>query len=253
MTSRIIFNQEMGQLNLEVSQMASLAREAVEKAVKCIVNKDPLLKAEVERLDREIYHLEQIIEKRCLDLIALHTPVAGDLRTVSTCLKIITDLNRIGRYASDIVEVYDVVTSDNGFRRPVNIPHMATLVVAMVTDAIDSFIRRDDQAARQLFERDDEVDCLYDLNFRATLTYMIEDPRKITVGTHIILIARYLERIADHSCNIGERVVYMVTGERLNPKDRKKSPDKSCPKEALAPKLDYHDTGELSQHDLAEK
>ena len=253
MTSRIIFNQEMGQLNLEVSQMASLAREAVEKAVKCIVNKDPLLKAEVERLDREIYHLEQIIEKRCLDLIALHTPVAGDLRTVSTCLKIITDLNRIGRYASDIVEVYDVVTSDNGFRRPVNIPHMATLVVAMVTDAIDSFIRRDDQAARQLFERDDEVDCLYDLNFRATLTYMIEDPRKITVGTHIILIARYLERIADHSCNIGERVVYMVTGERLNPKDRKKSPNRSCPKDEDAPRPEYRGTDERSEHDLAEK
>ena len=253
MTSRIIFNQEMDQLNLEVSQMASLAREAVEKAVKCIVYKDPLLKAEVERLDREIYHLEQIIEKRCLDLIALHTPVAGDLRTVSTCLKIITDLNRIGRYASDIVEMYDVVSSDNGFRRPVNIPHMATLVVAMVTDAIDSFIRRDDQAARQLFERDDEVDCLYDLNFRATLTYMIEDPRKITVGTHIILIARYLERIADHSCNIGERVVYMVTGERLNPKDRKKSPNKSCPKDAGAPRPEYHDMGERSEHDLAEK
>jgi phosphate transport system protein len=253
MTSRIIFNQEMETLNQEVAQMASLAREAVEKAVKCIVSKDPLLKAEVERLDKEIYHLEQIIEKRCLDLIALHTPVAGDLRTVSTCLKIITDLNRIGRYASDIVEVYDIVTSDNGFRRPVNIPHMASLVMAMVTGAIDSFIRRDDQAARQLFERDDEVDCLYDLNFRATLTYMIEDPRKITVGTHIILIARYLERIADHSCNIGERVVYMVTGERMNPKDRKKSPNKSCPKDPLLPRPDYHDTGERSEHDLAEK
>jgi phosphate transport system protein len=243
----------MDKLNEEVAQMASLAREAVEKAVRCIVNKDPVLKAEVERLDREIYHMEQIIEKRCLELIALHTPVAGDLRTVSTCLKIITDLNRIGRYASDIVEVYEVVASDNGFHRPVNIPHMASLVVAMVTDAIDSFIRRDDRAARQLFDRDDEVDCLYDLNFRAILTYMIEDPRKITVGTHIILIARYLERIADHSCNIGERVVYMVTGERMNPKDRKKSTSRTCVNSSTSLKQDDLDSMQRSVHDLAEK
>lgn len=253
MTSRVIFNQEMEKLNQEVSQMASLAREAVEKAVKCIINKDPLLKGDVERLDKEIYHMEQIIEKRCLELIALHTPVAGDLRTVSTCLKIITDLNRIGRYASDIVEIYDVVASDNGFHRPVNIPHMASLVVAMVTDAIDSFIRRDDGAARQLFDRDDEVDCLYDLNFRAILTYMIEDPRKITVGTHIILIARYLERIADHSCNIGERVVYMVTGERMNPKDRKKTARQSCASEPSPLNHEDREHLERSNHDLAEK
>jgi phosphate transport system protein len=253
MTSRIIFNQEMDKLNEEVAQMASLAREAVEKAVKCIVNKDPLLKEQVEQLDKEVYHLEQIIEKRCLDLIALHTPVAGDLRTVSTCLKIITDLNRIGRYASDIVEEFDAVTSPNGFRKPVNIPHMASLVMAMVTDAIDSFIRRDDKAARQLFDRDDEVDCLYDLNFRAILTYMIEDPRKITVGIHIILIARYLERIADHSCNIGERVVYMVTGERMNPKDRKRNLNRTCVNEPSPLNHNDQDHLERSNHDLAEK
>jgi len=253
MTSRMIFSQEMENLNQEVVQMASLAREAVEKAVRCIVNKDPSLKGEVERLDKEIYHMEQIIERRCLDLIALHTPVAGDLRTVSTCLKIITDLNRIGRYASDIVEVYDVVASANGFRKPVNIPHMASLVVAMVTDATDSFVRRDDKAARELFERDDEVDCLYDLNFRAILTYMLEDSRKITVGTHIILIARYLERIADHACNIGERVVYMVTGERMNPKDRKKSASRSCANAPYTIDRDDHNRLERSDHDLAEK
>jgi phosphate transport system protein len=125
--------------------------------------------------------------------------------------------------------------------------------VAMVTDATDSFIRRDDRAARQLFDRDDEVDCLYDLNFRAILTYMIEDPRKITVGTHIILIARYLERIADHSCNIGERVVYMVTGERMNPKDRKKTARQSCASEPSPLNHAERDHLERSNHDLAEK
>jgi phosphate transport system protein len=212
MTSRIVFQTELETLNQEVSKMATLARESVEKAVRCIVESEPELRAEVERLDKEIYRLEQVIEKRCLDLIALHAPVAGDLRTVSTCLKIITDLDRIGRYASDIVEGYDDLATANGLAREVNISHMAELVVVMVEDAVKAFIERDPEVARGL----------YNTNFRAVLTYMMEDPRIITGGIYLILIARYLERIADHSCNIGERVVYMVTAERMNPKDRKK-------------------------------
>ncbi len=223
MASRVIFQNELELLNQDVSKMATLARESVEKAVQCIVEHEPELRVEVERLDKEIYRLEQIIEKRCLDLIALHAPVAGDLRTISTCLKIITDLDRIGRYASDIVEGYDDLATANGLARQVDISHMAELVVIMVEDAVKAFIDRDPDAARELFERDDEVDCLYDTNFRAVLTYMMEDQHKITGGIHLILIARYLERIADHSCNIGEKVVYMVTAERLNPKDRKKA------------------------------
>ena len=223
MTSRTIFQNELGILNQDVARMATLARESVEKAVQCIVEHEPGLRIEVERLDKEIYRLEQVTEKRCLDLIALHAPVAGDLRTISTCLKMITDLDRIGRYASDIVEGYDDLATANGLARQVNISHMAELVVVMVEDAVKAFIERDPDAARELYERDDEVDCLYDTNFRAVLTYMMEDPRKITGGIHLILIARYLERIADHSCNIGERVVYMVTAERMNPKDRKKN------------------------------
>lgn len=254
MTSRVLFNHEMDKLNEDVAQMSSLAREAIEKAVRCIVSKEPELKAEVERLDKEIYRLDQQIEKRCLDVIALQTPVAGDLRTVSTCLKIITDLNRIGRYASDIVEVYDVVAASNGFRRPANIPHMASLVVGMVTDAARSFTERDVEAAKRLFERDDEVDCLYDTNFRAILTYMIEDPRKITVGTHIILVARYLERIADHACNIGERVVYMVTAERLDPTDRKHMACPSCAEPSAGARAERpHEGPDYTTHDLADK
>ncbi len=223
MTSRLIFQNELEMLNQDMSKMATLARESVEKAVQCIVDHEPEQRKEVERLDEEIYRLEQVTEKRCLDLIALHAPVAGDLRTISTCLKIITDLDRIGRYASDIVEGYDDLATANGLARQVNISHMARLVVVMVEDAVKAFIERDPEAARELYERDDEIDCLYDTNFRAVLTYMMEDPRKITGGIHLILIARYLERIADHSCNIGERVVYMVTAERMNPKDRKKN------------------------------
>ncbi|QLH74371.1 MAG: phosphate signaling complex protein PhoU [Methanomassiliicoccales archaeon] len=222
MSSRIQFTHELELLNKEVEEMGELARQAIEKAVKLIVTGDRALEDEVRRLDKEIYKYDNLIEKHCLDLIALHTPVAGDLRTISTCLKIIEDLNRIGRYASDIAEVADVFNGQK-FKRMVNIPHMASLVVGMVTDAIDCFTTRNAEEARALFERDDEVDALYDSVFRETLTYLFENPNKITVGIHYILVARYLERIADHSCNIGERVVYMVTGERFDPMERKRA------------------------------
>jgi len=238
----------MEKLNGEVAQMAGFAKDAIVKAVQCVVDRDPSLGPEVERLDGQAYALEQAIEKHCLDVIALHTPVAGDLRTVSSCLKIITDLDRIGRYASDIVEVYDSLQGDWDFPGHVNLTHMAELVVGMVNDATQSFIDRDVDLARGLFARDDVVDALYDSNFRALFTHMIEDPPKIGVGINWILVSRYLERIADHSCNIGERVVYMVTGDRLNPKDRKKAKHNG-----EAPLHPSDDGPGHSTHDLEEK
>ena len=222
MTSNIAFLQEMDGLNREIMEMADRANEAIEKAVKLIATGDDVLKEDVNRLDKELYHYDNLVEKHCLDLIALYSPVAGDLRTVSACLKIIEDLNRIGRYAHDIAEVSEVFEAHGHFTRMVNIQHMAELVVDMVHDSIDSFTKRDPIMARGLFERDDEVDCLYDTIFREILTYMMEDQKKITAGINYVLVARYLERIADHSCNIGERVVYMVTGERMDPAERKK-------------------------------
>ncbi|MDD1770187.1 MAG: phosphate signaling complex protein PhoU [Methanomassiliicoccales archaeon] len=221
MTSRVVFQQEMDRLNEDATRMGDLAVQAIESAVDCVVERDVSKRPDVERIDAELYSLGQDIEKRCLDVIALHAPVAVDLRTISTCLKMITDLDRIGRYASDIVEVYEDLEQDDDLRRNIEISQMAELVVGMVSDAVKSFTTRDASNASGLFERDDEVDCLYKVNFRNVLTYMMEDPRKITTGTNWILVARYLERVADHSCNIGERVVYMVTGERMDAKKRK--------------------------------
>ena len=243
MTSNVTFLQEMDGLNREVREMADRANEAIQKAVKLIATGDEGLKEDVSRLDKELYYYDNLVEKHCLDLIALYSPVASDLRTVSTCLKIIEDLNRIGRYAHDIAEVSEVFESQGHFSRMVNIQHMAELVVAMVYDSIESFTKRDSVMARELFDRDDEVDCLYDTIFREILTYMMEDSKKITAGINYILVARYLERIADHSCNIGERVVYMVTGERMDPAERKKQ---LC-NNLIAPKKD-RDQEEPEEH-----
>ena len=215
MSTRKVFTEEMNELSSQVTQMAKLAVEAIEKGVKAFVDIDEDLMREVERLDEEIYCWDIKIEKHCLNLIALHTPVAGDLRTVSTCLKMITDLNRIGRYALDIAEFTELLADQKHFKRLVSIPHMAELVVEMVNQAVQSYINQNVDEAQALYDRDDEVDHLWESILRETLTYMIEKPERTTMGTYYILVARYLERIADHSVNIGERVAYMVAGRRI--------------------------------------
>lgn len=219
--TRVRYTEELEQLDREVVQMGEMAKEMVRKGVQAFLAGDTALRDETIGLDQEIYRQEQLVEKHCVELIALHQPVASDLRTVTTCLKVITDLNRIGRYGRDIAELSDHGDVDNHFRRIATVPLMAEQSLAMVTDAVTAFVARDDRAARELFTRDDEVDSLWGAIFREALTYMIEDPRSITAGTHLILVARYLERIADHACNIGDRVVFMVTGTRPDPYARK--------------------------------
>lgn len=219
MTSRKIFTEELNKLDEEVAQMARLAVEAIEKGVRSFVEMDEDLMKQVEQLDVEMYCWDIRIEKHCLDVIALHAPVAGDLRTVSTCLKIITDLNRIGRYALDIAEFTEHFQDQTHFKKLVSIPFMGEKVVAMVTQAVESYVHRNAEEAQELYDQDDEVDHLWESILRETLSHMMEDPRKTTLGTYYILVARYLERIADHSVNIGERVAYMVTGKRLKARD----------------------------------
>jgi phosphate transport system protein len=251
MSSRTVFTDEMALLNRETVHMGDLARTMVKCGVQAFLEGNIELKAEVARLDKEIYQAEQAIEKHCVDIIALHQPVAGDLRTVTTCLKLITDLNRIGRYGRDIAELADHVDQGKRIKKLVAVPLMSELAIGMVNDAIDSFVARDDGKARGLFKRDDEVDSLWDSIFRESLTHMMEDPRNISAGTHYLLVARYLERIADHACNIADRVVFMETGVRVDPYERKWRTEGSPP--SPSPEGGYTGTdGHYTTH-LSEK
>lgn len=220
MVPRTTFNHEMEELSKEITEMANASKTAFEKSVQMIADMDFSLREEVQALDRRVYELNERIDKHCLDIIALHSPVAGDLRLISACLKMVEDLNRFGRYATDIAELIDDFEEGKAFKRFEALRTMSCLVVGMVDDAIYSFLQRDAEKASHLHERDDAVDALYDTIFREILTYMMEDPRKITIGIDLILVARYMERVADHACNIGEYVYHMVTGERLDPKLR---------------------------------
>jgi phosphate transport system protein len=217
MVPRATYMHELDILNEEITEMANASKTAIEKAVQMIAENDLTLKDEVRQLDRHIYEMNERIDNHCLDIIALHTPVAGDLRMIAACLKMVEDLNRFGRYARDIVELMDDFEEGKAFKRFESLRNMACLVVGLVDDAVYSFLQRDAEKASHLHERDDAVDSLYDTIFREVLTYMMEDPKKITIGIDLILVARYMERVADHACNIGEYVYHMVTGERLDP------------------------------------
>jgi|APIni6443716594_1056825.scaffolds.fasta_scaffold33201_2 phosphate transport system protein len=215
MSPRKAYETELVELDRQVTEMAKKTQQAIELAVRSFEKLDQDMADEVRRLDVELYRLNIEIEKRCLEVIALQSPVAKDLRTIGTYIKVITDFDRIGRYAKDIAEVTGHAKDMAHFKPLVSIPHMAQMAEKMVDLSVQAFLDRDTRLTKEVFETEDMVDSLYDEIFREIITYMMEDSKKIGFGINYLLVARYLERIADHACNISERVIYMVTGERV--------------------------------------
>ncbi len=215
MSPRKAYETELVELDQQVTEMARKTQQAIELAVRSFQKLDQDMADEVRRIDVELYKLNIEIEKRCLEVIALQSPVAKDLRTIGTYIKVITDFDRIGRYAKDIAEVTGHAKDMAHFKPLVSIPHMAQMAEKMVDLSVQAFLDRDTKLTKEVFETEDLVDSLYDEIFREIITYMMEDSKKIGFGINYLLVARYLERIADHACNISERVIYMVTGERV--------------------------------------
>ncbi len=207
----------LGTLNENMATMAELSELAIRKAVDAFSQGDRATAEEVFTLDQELYGLQEEIEGTCVDLIALHAPVARDLRTITTSLKITTDLDRIGRYAKDIAEVSLQFSGGPppGVADLVKIPRMAEHTIRMVDTAINAFVKRDAESVRNIMAVDDEVDRLHDEVFQELVGRMEAGRLPVAAGARYILVARHLERIADHAVNIGLRVVYMVTGETL--------------------------------------
>jgi len=197
--------------------LAELSELAIRKAAASLETLDAEMADDVFTIDNEVYALQVEIESTCGDLLALHAPVARDLRLITTSLKITTDLDRIGRYAKDIAEIALQLrgTGFGAFARLPGLPQMVELTVNMVDTATEAFVRRDAQSVKDMQVVDDAVDRLHEDTFTALVAYMENGTLTIDVGTRYLLVSRYLERIADHAVNIGERVVYMVTGERI--------------------------------------
>jgi len=214
--ARRSYLEELKELRQMVEEMGDLASQAIYLSIEGLVELDENKVNMVEEIDSKIYAYDRAIEKKSLNLIALQAPVAKDLRFIGTCLKIITDLDRVGRYSMDIGKVTRRMLGKTHMKKLVSIPYMAQLTIEMVDMAVDAFVEGDETKIDAIYENEEKVDALYDEIFREILTYMIEDAKSITMGTQYVLVIRYLERIADHACNIVDRVVYMETGEMVD-------------------------------------
>lgn len=208
------FHKDVEDLVARVARMAELSRRSVQEGVDAFAALDADAARRVIAFNQGINRADVEIEARALDLIALHQPLAIDLRTLGATLKINTYLDRIGRYGYDIAKATLALDGKPHVKRLVGIPIMRDKALALLDEAIAAFRARDAARARKVQPADDEVDALYDQIFRECLTYMIEDPRNISACTQYILVARHLERVGDNAGKIAEKAIYAATGER---------------------------------------
>ena len=209
------FHEELEDLKKDVLKMGQLATKMLKISIEGLKNQD-LKKAEwVNTQKTKIAEMDEKNEEKAMRLIALYQPMAKDMRTIACCLKMITYLARIGRYGKDIANVAIEIAPDKPVAKLVSIPHMNKLVCDMISDTLNAFKKEDSSLIKNLSDRDDDIDSLRYSIFRECLTYMMEDPKKINRCAHYMMIARYLERCADHACKMAEKIHYMITGERI--------------------------------------
>lgn len=205
---------EVQRLKTDTFKMGELSKEALENAITALRQRDAERASKVLKDNVIIDKLEFDIEGRCMNLIALQQPMAIDLRTIGTCMKIITDFDRISDLAGDIAEIVTQI-ADEPFCKPlIDIPRMAEIAQGMIADCLDAFKNQSIDKLRDFSERDDLIDGLLDQVRRELLTIMIERPKTITNASHLLFVGLHLERIGDHACNIASRISYMVTGKR---------------------------------------
>ncbi|MCK8826530.1 phosphate signaling complex protein PhoU [Natroniella acetigena] len=209
------FDKDLEKLNQDILKMGSIVEETIYKAVTSLVEQDVELAEEVIKNDDQLDYYEIKIDKKCIKLIALQQPVARDLRQIGMITKIATDLERMGDLAYNIASITKELSAEEFIKSLIDIPRMAEINQQMVRGALESFVNLDAEQAREVGRKDDQVDELDDQIIRELLTYMIEDPKTIKQGNKLMFVSRYLERIGDHVTNICEKVVYIVTAERV--------------------------------------
>lgn len=215
---RITYEHELQELKKELKTMARQVESAIDQTFAAFADDDRDLAWEVIRDDRNINDMERAIEARCLSLILKQTPVAGDLRMVSTALKVVTDLERIGDHASDIAELVLQIRGKDGYQMLHHLPVMASRAGEMLHDAIEAFLAQDERASGEIIRKDDEIDRLFGQTKKDVaemLKASVEDDQ-IDNAIDLLMIAKYLERIGDHAVNICEWTQFSRTGAVKN-------------------------------------
>jgi phosphate transport system protein len=209
------FDEELKNLKERLLRMAGLVEESIELAIEALKDQKEEPARQVMCHETEINALDVEVDEACLRLMALRQPMAGDLRFITSAMKITSELERMGDLAVNVAEQALILARLPLLKPLIDIPRMARLAQAMVRDSINAFINRDEALARSVCERDDEVDNLDEQIFRELLTYMMEDPASITRAVALILVSRNIERMADHATNVGEDVIYLAKGKTI--------------------------------------
>jgi phosphate transport system protein len=209
------FHEELDALKQTLLAMGALVEDQIRRAMQALIERDDRLAREVIERDREVNAYDVQIDETCVELLALHQPAAGDLRFLTTAMKIVTDLERIGDQAVNIAQRALELGLEPQLKPYIDLPRMAARAQGMVKESLDAFVARDAALARAVCARDSEVDALKEQVFRELLTYMMADPTTIPRAIRLILISRFLERVADHATNIAEMVVYLVEGRMI--------------------------------------
>jgi phosphate transport system protein len=215
------FDQELKELNADILKMGALAEEAIYKSIEALKNRDRVLLGAVIDNDAKIDRLELDIDEKCVDLIARHQPMAGDLRFITTGMKINAELERIADLAVDIAQRTLEIVGKPLLKPLIDIPKLAAVAQNMVKSAIDSFVSGDIELAKKVMSSDSEADRLRNLIQEELVSdYMVKDGSTAPRAVQLLLIARFLERICDHATNIAEDVIYMVQAEVVKHKPR---------------------------------
>lgn len=207
------FDRELDLLNDELIEMGGLVERSIENVIRALIKKDVKLAKAVIEADNEIDNMENSIEARCLKLILQQHPVAKDLRLISSILKMITDLERIGDQAQDIGEIILTFFKGENIKDLIHLPKMAEATAKMVRESIDAFVNKDIDLANQVIEYDDVVDNLFIIIKDELISLIRDDTANGEQAIDLLMIAKYFERIGDHAQNIAEWVVFSITGE----------------------------------------
>ncbi len=210
-----IFDEELARLKEKILEMGALVENSIKDAIKSLIEKDDKLALEVIQKDHIVNALDVEIDEECIRLIALRQPKAGDLRFITTAMKIITDLERMGDLAANIAERALELNKEPNLKPYVDIPRMRDIAHGMTRDALDAFVNKDKRLAMDVIMRDDEIDDLKHAIVSELLFLMLENPNIICRAMRITFIAQYLERFADHATNIAEMVIFLVEGKMI--------------------------------------
>ncbi len=210
-----LFDDKLMDLNNNLVELGSQIEKAIDFTVKALVDKDVELAKSVVKSSVEILEKEKEIESACLKLLLHHQPVARDLRLISSVLKMITDMERIGHQCADISNIIIEMDREKGMIDFVYIPKMAEATKGMVTDAIDAFVKKDIDIAKSVIVADDNVDHLFKKVKKKLIEKLITDDENNEQTIDILMIAKYLERIGDHTVNIAEWVIFSITGKHI--------------------------------------